>query len=149
MTVVSFSPRNKFPSGWRSAEVQELLTGCATSLSSGEVSGWESGETETGDPQLYLLGPAPDYECVFCVSRLSGLYVLEDGNGAILLEHRNLGVLSQRLRAFLSRRRLMICAKAAIVWVALRQTIEEKIEPLLAEPMEVATHFAPQLAALA
>lgn len=148
MTVVDFTPK-KLPSGWQFTEVQKLLSGCATSLSNGEASGWETGKTETGDPQLYLLGPAPDYECILCVSRLSGLYVLEDGNGKILFEHRNVLLLSQRIRAALSRKKMMVFAKAAIVWATIRQTMEEKIEPMLAEPLEVATHLGPQLAAFA
>jgi hypothetical protein len=44
---------------------------------------------------------------------------------------------------------MMIAAKMMLIWATLRQTIEEKIEPMLAEPMELATHLAPQLAALA
>lgn len=149
MNVIDFAPPKKMPAGWQFAEVQKLLSGCAASLADGEASGWEVGQTEAGDPQLYLLGPAPDYECILCVSRLGGFYVLEDGNGKIIFENRNVLLLSQRIRAALSRKKMMIVGKAAIIWAGMRQTIEEKIEPMLAEPLEIATHLAPQLAAFA
>ncbi|HET7679505.1 MAG TPA: hypothetical protein VFK79_05155 [Xanthobacteraceae bacterium] len=149
MTVLDFNPPAKMPAGWQFSEVQKLLSGCDASIASGEVSGWEIGTTETGDPQLYLLGSAPDYDCILCVSRLGRLYVLEDGNGKILFEHRNLMLLSQQVRAAMSRKKMMIVAKAAILWATVRQTVEEKIEPMLAEPLEIATHLGPQIAALA
>jgi hypothetical protein len=149
MTVLDFTPPQKMPAGWQFAEEQELLAGCATSLTNGAASGWEIGKTEAGDPQLYLLGPAPDYDCILCVSRLGGLYVLEDGNGKILFEHRNLMLLSQQVRAAVCRKKMMIVAKAALIWATIRQTLEERIEPLLEEPIELATHLGPQIAALA
>jgi hypothetical protein len=149
MTVLDFAPPKKLPAGWQFAEVQKLISGCAVSLAHGEVSGWEIGKTEAGDPQLYLLGPAPDYDCVLCVSRLGALYVLEDGNGKILFEHRNLMLLAQHVRAAICRKKVAITAKAAIIWAAVRQTMEEKIEPMLAEPIELASHLAPQIAAFA
>ena len=109
----------------------------------------EIGKTEAGDPQLYLLGPAPDYDCILCVSRLGGLYVLEDGNGKILFEHRHLMLLSQQVRAAVCRKKMMIAAKAALIWATIRQTMEERIGPLLEEQIELASHLGPQIAALA
>jgi hypothetical protein len=44
---------------------------------------------------------------------------------------------------------MMVFAKAALLWATFRQAIEERIEPILAEPVEIATHIAPQFAALA
>jgi hypothetical protein len=149
MNVLDFPPPKQMPAGWQFAEVQKLLAGSAVSLTNGEVSGWDVGITDAGDPQLYLLGPAPDYDCVLCVSRLGRLYVLEDGTGRILFENRNLALLIPQIRAALSRKKMIILAKAAILWAHIRQTIEEKIEPMMAEPIEIATHFAPQFAALA
>ena len=149
MSVIEFIPSRNMPPEWQTPELQKLLAGCAASLKKGDASGWAVGQTEAGDPQLYLLGPAPDYDCVVCVSRVGRLYLLEDGNGKILFEHRNLGLLSQQIRAAVSRRRLALMAKAALLWATIRHTLEEKVEPLLAEPMELATHLGPQLAALA
>ncbi len=149
MTVLKFARPENLPSDWHFAEVQKLLAGCTGSLSSGDASGWEFGKTEAGDPQLYVLGPAPDYDCILSVSRLESLYVLEDGDGRVLFEHCNLVLLAQHARAALSRKKMMIFAQVAGLWATLRYTIEEKIEPMLAEPMEIVTHFAPQLAAFA
>lgn len=149
MKVLRFALPENLPADWQFAEVQKLLASCTGSLSSGEASGWEVGKTEAGDPQLYLLGPAPDYDCILSVSRLGSLYVLEDGDGGALFENRNLGLLAQYAREALGRNRMMIFAGAASLWAAFRHTIEERIEPMLAEPIEVVLHFAPQLAAFA
>ena len=147
MTVLKFAPPENLPSDWQFTEVQKLVAACSGSLSSGDASGWEVGKTEAGDPQLYLLGPAPDYDCILSVSRLESLYVLEDGNGRVLFENWNLALLAQHARAALSRCKMIIFAEAACLWATIRHTIEEKIEPMLAEPIEIVTNFSPQLAA--
>ena len=49
---------------------------CAVHIPGGQASGWELGETERGDPQLYLLGPAPEHDCILSISRLGRLYIL-------------------------------------------------------------------------
>jgi hypothetical protein len=36
-----------------------------------------------------------------------------------------------------------------VAWAALREAFEEKTEAVMAEPIELLTHIAPQLAALA
>lgn len=149
MTVLDFPPPKKMPAGWQYEEVQKLLSGSANALTHGDASGWDLGKTDAGDPQLYLLGPGPDFDCILCVSRLGRLYVLEDGSGRVLFEHQDLSALGQKMRVALNRRKMMLMAKVALLWATIRHTIEEKIEPLLAEPMELATHIAPQIAALA
>ena len=40
-------------------------------------------------------------------------------------------------------------ARIALAWCAAREFFEEKLEPLIAESVEVVFHVAPQLAALA
>ena len=40
-------------------------------------------------------------------------------------------------------------ARIAVAWCALREAVEEKTEAMMAEPMEILTHLAPQLATLA
>lgn len=149
MTVLDFPLPKKMPSGWQFAEAQKLRSACADSIASGEASGWEIGETETGDPQLYLLGPAPDFDCILCVSRLGNLYVLEDGNGRVLFEHSSLVLLAEQAGAAVRRWKGAMIAKLTVMWAAVRETFEEKVEPLLAEPIEVVTHIGPQIAALA
>lgn len=147
MTVVQF-PGRDLPHNWQRGEMNTLLAACGESLEKGTVTGWEVGETECGDPQLYLLGPAPDRECVLCVSRLGRLYVLEDGEGRILCEHDALGSLSDQVRHALRHKKAAIIARATVVWLAIKETFEERIEPVFAEPAEMLSHVAPQLVAL-
>ncbi|MFN3657506.1 MAG: hypothetical protein ACK4UO_09665 [Pseudolabrys sp.] len=147
MNVLQFVPREA-SRHWQRAEMNTLLAACGDSLDKGAVSGWEIGETESGDPQLYLLGPAPDHECILCVSRLGRLYVLEDGEGRILCEHDAVGQLSKQVSSALGRRKGAIAARALAVWLAIKETFEERIEPALSEPVEVLSHIAPQLVAL-
>lgn len=148
MKVVPFPPRH-VQGGWQSAELDRMIEACAAPLSRGEIGGWEVGRTESGDPQIYLLGPAPDHDCVLCVSRLGRLYVLEDGHGRILFEHDVLAAMAERLRATFQRRKSALMLKALATWLAVKETFEERIEPALAEPVELLSHVAPQLAALA
>ena len=145
MTVLKFASPSNVPAHWNGTEVQKLLEGCSESLSSGEATGWAIGKTEAGDPQLYLLGPAPAYDCILTVSRLGSLYVLEDGSGKVLFESRSLGLLAQHARASLLRGKLLILAQVASLCATFRETFKEKIEPILAEPIEIASHFAPQI----
>ena len=70
---------------------------CSASVSSGAASGWAFGETERGDPQLYLLGPEPECDCILCVSRLDDRYILEDGKGRLVAEHDDLTSLGEQV----------------------------------------------------
>lgn len=147
MTVVQF-PRSEAAQNWQRGEMNTLLAACGESLERGTVTGWEVGETECGDPQLYLIGPAPDHECILCVSRLGRQYVLEDGEGRILCEHDAIGRLSDQVRHALRHKKGAIIARATVVWLAIKETFEERIEPVFAEPAEVLSHVAPQFVAL-
>jgi hypothetical protein len=110
--------------------------------------GWETGTTESGDAQFYLLGPLPDQACELCVSRIGGRYILEDGSGRLLFEHRNLDVVVLHARAALpSTSWLMV--RAITFWCAIRNAVHEKLEPVIAESEELLVQFAPQLAAFA
>jgi hypothetical protein len=150
MSVVQFSrPPAPAPKGWQSAELQQVMAVSAGAIKAGEASGWDVGMTEQGDPQIYLLGPPPDYDCILCISRLGGRYVIEDGSGRVLFEHDNPMLLAEQATAALRRRKAAIVARIAVAWCALREAVEEKTEVLMAEPMELLTHFGPQLAALA
>jgi hypothetical protein len=148
MTVVKF-PCRTTPQGWQNAELQRLMSACAVHLPTERATGWEYGETECGDPQIYLLGPAPEHDCILSISRLGHLYILEDGNGRVIFEHSNLVLLAEQAAAALRNKKRAILAQIAVAWCAMREFYEEKIEPAMAEPMEVVSHFAPQLAALA
>ena len=109
---------------------------------------WETGMTEKGDAQFYLLGPLPDQACELCVSRIGGRYILEDGSGRLLFEHRNLELVALHAKAAVpSTSWLMV--RAITLWCAIRNTIHEKVEPLLVEGEELLVQFVPQLAAFA
>jgi len=148
MNILAFR-RNPDPHSWQAAEMQTLTSACEAYVSKGQASGWEIGKTEAGDPQLYLMGPAPDHDCMLSVSRLGRLYVLEDGQGRVLFEHGSVMLLAEQIRTALRRQKGAIVARVALAWCVVRETIEERIEPLLAEPVEMLAHVAPQLAAFA
>lgn len=134
---------------WQEAELQQFLAVSAGAIASGEASSWEIGTTEHGDPQVFLLGPPPDYDCILTISRLGRLYVIEDGNGRLLFEHDNPMLLAEQATAALRRRKSALVARVAAAWCALREAFEEKTEAMMAEPIELLAHVAPQLAALA
>jgi hypothetical protein len=150
MNVVKFpAPGGKAVDSWQPAEMEQFLGVSAQAIASGEASRWEFGFTERNDPQVYLLGPPPDYDCILSISRLGRLYVIEDGNGRVLFEHDNPMLLAEQATAALRRRKSALVARVAVAWFALREAIEEKTEVMMAEPIELLTHIAPRLAALA
>ena len=150
MTVVQFpGAMNQLPDVWQSAELQQFIAVSANSIAAGEASGWEIGATENGDPQVFLLGPPPDYDCILCISRLGRIYVIEDGLGRVLYEHDNPMLLAEQAASALRRRKASIVARVAVAWCALREAFEEKAEAMMAEPIELFAHVAPQLVALA
>jgi hypothetical protein len=149
MTVIAFQPKALQPDGpWRTGELTAMVESLASESSRGGARGWDVGITEIGDPQFYLLGPSND-DCILCISRLGRLYVLEDGAGQVLFEHNSLLVLAEQARVALQKKRAQIVARAALVWCAVRETIEEKFDAMVVEGEELLVHCAPQLAALA
>ena len=148
MSVIPFPRPGSACGSWQPSEIQSVVDACAEPLAIGEVSGWETGTTEAGDPQLYLLGPEPERECLVCLSRLGANYVLQDGQGRILFEHDTVGVLAEKVRSTLRHKTRAIVARAALAWVAFREAFEERVEPALAEPAEMISMVAPPLAAL-
>jgi hypothetical protein len=151
MTVVRLPKlRAVEDNGWRAAELRQLQTIYAAYACQGAASEWAVGTTESGAPQFYLLGPGPDHDCVLCVSRVVRTYVLEDGRGALLAEESSLAsVVSTAARVAPQGSATLLLASVVLGWQALRRFVEEKVEPLLAEPVELITHISPQLAALA
>lgn len=134
---------------WRHDELQTLIALYAGCAAKGEVGSWDTGTTEHGDPQFYVSGPAPDFDCVLCITRLGRLCVLEDGNGRVLVEDTNLDrIAEEAARALAPRKRSALVAHALCALCIFRTTIEQKIEPFLAETGEHLTHYAPGLAAL-
>jgi hypothetical protein len=147
MSVVAF-PRRKSTArgaGWRDDELRALVA----AFDASQARSWDVGATERGDPQFYLLGPAPDHDCLFCVSRLAHGYVLEDGAGRILGEAPALHLLAEEARRAIARAGRSFVARATLLLCAIRLTIEEKLEPVIEEAQELLTRLAPQIAALA
>ena len=87
MNVLAFE-RKQGAEAWSEAELNILLSALSGALASENGRGWETGVTEKGDRQFYLLGPLPDQACELCVSRIGGRYILEDGSGRLLFEHQ-------------------------------------------------------------
>ena len=144
MSIVEF-PQRSFPASgaWSADELQQLI---ALFRADGETR-FATGTTEHGDPQFYLLGPAPEHECVLCVSRLAQTYVLEDGEGRLIGETPSLdGFAVEAARAAVRGSRSLV-ARLALVWCTIRLTIEEKVEPIFEESQELLVRFVPQVAA--
>ena len=145
MSVVAFE-RKQDSGEWSEKELSTLVAAFGAASKTGRE--WETGMTEQGDAQFYLLGPLPDQACELCVSRIGGRYILEDGSGRLLFEHRNLELVALHAKAAVpSTSWLMV--RAITLWCAVRNTIHEKVEPLLVEGEELFVQFVPQLAAFA
>ena len=147
MTVVRF-PRVSQHEGWHPIELQQFVSMSSGAIAMGEASTWEIGVTERNDPQFFLIGPPPERDCILAISRLGRLYVIEDGTGRVPFESNNRMLLGEQAVAALRRRKMAIVARVAVTWGAVREFFEEKTEALMGEPMELITHFAPQLVPL-
>lgn len=149
MTVVEFTPRARMRhcSGWRPIELTQIVDTISSDVN-WRIAGWEVGTTEAGDPQFYVLGAMPEDDCVLCLSRIGSTYVLENGRGQILCERDELAPVMAVARKHLRRSHLGLAARLMLVWVALRQSTEEKLDALLVEGEDLLVHFAPQLAAI-
>jgi hypothetical protein len=113
MSVLKFQRiETPLPEGWRSEELHRVASACAGAIAKGEASGWEMGATENGDPQVYVLGPPPDYDCILCISRLGRHYVIEAGNGRVVFEHGKLMLLAEQATAVLRRRKTAIVTRS-------------------------------------
>ena len=141
MTVIPFE-RRSVAGAWSEAELN-VFEGALGRLNDGE---WDTGLTERGDAQLYLLGP--EQACELCVSRIGARYVLEDGAGRLLFEHTSLPLVAMHARSALRITRWSLVARIVVVWCTIRDVIHDRIEPLLGESEELLVHLAPQFAAL-
>ena len=141
MTVISFQ-RPSTDGAWSQAELN-VVKG-ALGLRDGD---WDVGLTEVGDGQLYLLGPRPEQACELCVSRIGGRYILEDGAGRLLFEHRSLPLVAMHARSALRITRWSLVGRIVVVWCTIRDVIHDRIEPLLGEGEELLAQLTPQLSA--
>jgi hypothetical protein len=148
MSVVAFE-RKRDQVLWSEAELDTIAAALNVSIASGDGRSWETGMTEKGDAQLYLLGPLPDQACELCVSRIGRRYILEDGLGRLLFEHQSLALVALHARAAMRSSWSGLVARVALLWCTIRHVIHDRLEPLLTESEEMLVHLAPQLAAFA
>jgi hypothetical protein len=147
MSVVAFE-RQPVTGVWSESELNTIVAALNTALAPATGREWETGMTENGDAQFYLLGPLPEQACELCLSRVGRRYVLEDGCGRLLFEHRNLDLVVLHARAAVpSTSWLMV--RVITMWCAVRSVFHEKLEPMLAETEDLLIQLAPQLAAFA
>ena len=147
MSVVAFE-RKQYSGEWSEKELDTLVAGLGAAMAPGTGRGWETGMTEKGDVQFYLLSPLPDQACELCVSRIGRSYILEDGTGRLLFEHRNLDLVALHAKAAVPSTS-WIMVRAITLWCAVRSAFHEKAEPWLVEGEELFVQFVPQLAAFA
>jgi hypothetical protein len=148
MSVVEFE-RRPDTGVWTETELNTLLSTLHAAIAPATGRTWETGVTENGDVQFFLLGPGPEEACELCVSRIGRRYVLEDGSGRLLFEHPSLDLVVLHAKAAVSSTPWRLMVRAIVAWCAIRTTIEEKFEPILVEGEELLVQVAPQLAALA
>ena len=148
MSVLAFE-RKPSAGLWSETELNTMVAALNDAIASGNGRGWETGMTEKGDAQFYLLGALPDQACELCVSRIGGRYILEDGSGRLLFEHQSLAVVALHAKAAVRSTRGWLVAHAVLLWCTIRHMIHDKVEPLLTEGEELFVELAPQLAAFA
>jgi hypothetical protein len=147
MSVVAFE-RKQNTGEWSERELSTILAALSAATAPGTGREWETGVTEKGDVQFYLLSPLPDQACELCVSRIGGRYILEDGFGRLLFEHRNLDLVALHARAAVpSTSWLMV--RVITLWIAIRSATDEKLDSMLLEGEELFVQFVPQLVAFA
>jgi hypothetical protein len=148
MSVVAFE-RKAATGVWSESELNTIVVALNAALAPATGREWETGMTESGDAQFYLLDSLPDQACELCVSRIGGRYILEDGSGRLLFEHRSLPLVAQHARAAVRSRNWSLVARLVLLSFTVRHTVQEKVEPLLIEGEELLVHVAPQLAIFA
>jgi hypothetical protein len=144
MSVVAFE-RKQTAGSWSEAELDTIVAALNVALAPGTGREWETGITEIGDPQFYLLSPLPDQACELSVSRIGGRYILEDGSGRLLFEHRNLALVAMHAKAAARSASWRLVAHVVLLWCTVRQILHDKVEPWLAEGEELLVDLAPQL----
>jgi hypothetical protein len=147
MNVVAFPFRTAAePGHWRADELQQLIA-LFGDPAKGEARSWDIGATEHGDPQFYVLGPAPEHDCMLCISRLAQGYVIEDGTGRVIGEAPSLDSFAEQAARAAVRGSRSFIARVTLLVATVRLAIEEKVEPIFEESQELLVRFAPQLAA--
>jgi hypothetical protein len=147
MSVVAFECKQN-TGEWSERELSTILAALTAATAPGTGREWETGVTENGDVQFYLLSPLPDQACELCLSRIGSRYILEDGTGRLLFEHHNLDLVALHAKAAVpSTPWLMV--RVITLWIAIRSATDEKLDSMLLEGEELFVQFVPQLVALA
>ena len=124
MSVVAFE-RKPVTGVWSESELNTIVAALNAALAPATGREWETGTTENGDAQFYLLGSLPDQACELCLSRIGRRYILEDGSGRLLFEHRNLDLVVLHARAAVpSTSWLMV--RMITLWCAVRSVVSRK-----------------------
>jgi hypothetical protein len=149
MTVVAFQRSASLAQGaWRADELQQLVASVvAPARAHGEDVSWDIGTTEHGDPQFYLLGPAPHFECLLCCSRVEARYIVENGAGGLLGMEVSLRQAIGAASRALARKRSALAARLLVLFVTLRITVAQKLDPVMEETSDWLVRLEPQLAA--
>jgi hypothetical protein len=149
--------------GWRSAETAELLRLYAALSGRVGAAGFDYGETETGDPQFYVLGRGADCSCIAFVSRLAvdgePRYIVQDGTGRVVAESHSLEAAidaaiplwrrSQRADTTPARRLLRVLGVLMSVRLALDRMIEEGAPEALRVGFEEGVRLLPLVGMIA
>lgn len=154
MSVIVFKSRTGHEGdGWTDAERRALDAFFEARVRRDGVVEAAVVTTDLGDPQYFILGPAPACECVLSISRVSTQFVVEDGGGRVLIEVDNLAAaLDAASRLRLRRDQSSLVAKAVLAWISLREFVEERTDAAVEEAVEAAeilAHVVPQVAMLA
>ncbi len=144
MSIVEFPRHDPLSGDWSPDELHRLI---AVFRADAAGASYAIGATERGEPQFYLLGPAPEHDCVLCVSRLAHGYVLEDGAGRLIGETPSLDRFAVEAARAAMRGGRSFVARVTLAWCTIRLAIEEKLEPMFEESQELLVRFAPQVAA--
>lgn len=148
MSVVAF--RRKQTCGtWSEAELNTIVSALSAAFASGSGREWETGMTENGDAQFYLLGSPPEQACELCLSRIGMRYILEDGSGRLLFEHQNLALVALHAKTALRSGAWWLVAHVVLLSCAVRRIMRDKVDPWLAEGEELLVELAPHLATFA
>lgn len=106
------------PNTWAPTEAAELVRLYRAKREAGDAVGFAYGETDSDDPQFYVLGGSDVRPCTACVSRLARngrpWYVIEDGQGTVEFEGTCLRSLIARLCGYLSTVRHTLAAFVAV-----------------------------------
>jgi hypothetical protein len=143
MTVIPFTPNAAQGCSWSPHEPAALVSIYEAYAARGEASAWDVGVTELGEPQFYILGPAPDLDCAVAISRVGRLYVCEDGAGQVLDESVSFNTIVSRAKAPAGRGKA-----ASLGLTTLAVAVEERMHTLLLEFEDILIRLPPQLAAL-